>query len=86
MKVEEQYPRLYKTLSKHFGARKAKKLLVNLEDQKMYGLSFYDSAELCGAVAFKETKEGHTYWAKLQYQLDPDWTKGSKYRPFGARL
>ena len=64
------YPRLHKTLARHFGARKAKKLITNLHNQDV---KLRDISKLTSAVVFNDTKEGHTYWAEIQRQIDPNW-------------
>ena len=77
MKVKVKYPMLHKTLSRHFGARKAKKLITNLHNQDMAGnlaMNFEDSQKLSSSVVFSETAEGYAYWVEFQKQIEPNWS------------
>ncbi len=71
--MKQYYPKLHRTLSRHFGESMATSLIRNLHIQKLSGLDFGDSAKLVGAVKFAETKEGHRYWAALHKATDPNW-------------
>ncbi len=76
MNVKKEYPRLNKTLTKHFGARKAKRLITSLHNQdkeNKLDMGFDDDSRLSSAVVFSETDEGGEYWYNLQKQIEPNY-------------
>ena len=70
MKIQKKYPSLFKALSKPYGARKAISLITGLEeDLKLGKLSLlYDLRFLSGSFVYKNTSQGHSFWAKISEQ------------------
>lgn len=65
--VRVRYPRLFKTLSKMFGARKALHELRRLHEVKdACNLGNKDS--LASAFIFAETPQGHNFWARHYFK------------------
>ena len=64
MNNKKQYPKLFKTLSRVFGARKAVKLLHSLISS---GIDVYNHHDLAGSFYFAESPQGRNFWAKRVY-------------------
>jgi hypothetical protein len=64
MNNKKQYPKLFKTLSRVFGARKAVKLLRSLVSS---GIELIDHKNLACAFYFMEAPQGNRFWAKRVY-------------------
>lgn len=62
MKIHKEYPKLFKTLSRLFGARKAVRLINKL---KLCDCNLLDSHCLSGAFLWCGTKQGHNFWSKV---------------------
>jgi len=58
---KEDNPRLFKTLSRDFGARKAVKLMSLMDA----GSASECAVDLSGVLIWSETQQGHDFWAKL---------------------
>lgn len=58
MKVQKQYPKLFKTLARLFGARKAVKLISSLSD-------VLDGDRLSEMFYWNISKQGHKFWLKV---------------------
>lgn len=66
MSSKRKYPKLYKTLSMLFGARKAMKVLDGLlEEQNIE----YDASILSTSFVFSGSAKGHHYWARKADRL-----------------
>ena len=69
MKIQKKYPKLFKALSKPYGARKAISLLKGLEeDFSGTEWGFVDQPEPNKSFLFKGTRQGVKYWAKIAKQ------------------
>ena len=66
MSNKRKFPKIYKTLSLLFGARKAMKVLDGLvEEQAVQS----DCIALSGSFVFSKSAKGHYYWAKKADRL-----------------
>ena len=69
MKIQKKYPKLYKSLSQLYGARKAISLLKELEEDFAGTVcSFNDQPEPNKSFLFRDTRQGINYWAKIAKQ------------------
>ena len=66
MNIRKNYPKLFKSLAKGLGARKAKVLLESLHVEYAYlGLDFSDARSLGGSFSWKKSVRGFDYWLKI---------------------
>ncbi len=69
MNVRKKFPKLFKNLARHFGARKAKHILLEL-DKNPHAL---DADCLSTSVIWPGTVQGFQYWKKLHKAYNPFW-------------
>lgn len=65
MSNKRKYPKLYKTLSMLFGARKAMKVLDGLLEEQ----NIEDNSTLSPSFVFSRSAKGHYYWARKADRL-----------------
>ena len=68
MNTRRNLPKLFKTLAKRFGARKAVKLIALTPEVDCTGRCI-DSAHIQRAFIWGDTIQGHSYWLNIQRQL-----------------
>jgi hypothetical protein len=69
MKIQKKYPKLYKSLSQLYGARKAISLLKGLEEDFPADSDYFiDQPYPSHSFTFSKTRQGHDYWSKMTWQ------------------
>lgn len=63
MNIKKQYPKLFKTLSRLLGARRAINLIRSVKDSPKSDLA--DCLHVVGAFYWRETKQGVDWWSKV---------------------
>jgi hypothetical protein len=61
---------LFKELSRRLGARKARKIIRELEAD---GHTVNDTGDLLSAFTWKSTRQGHDYWSNM-YWITTDYS------------
>jgi hypothetical protein len=64
MNIKKDFPRLFKLLSRHFGARKAIKMIKEIGP-----IRINCSDVLSGCFDYSSSNQGHEYWANISYRI-----------------
>lgn len=63
MNIKKQYPKLFKTLARLFGARRAISLIQSVKDSPDSELA--DCSRVDGSFYWIKTKQGQVWWNKV---------------------
>ena len=72
MNAKKKLPKIFKLLSKHFGARKATEMMKGIILTSEYDFD-NKTNYISSSFVFAQTNQGHKYWIKVVRKVHPMW-------------